>query len=268
MANYRQIHTQIWRDDWFFSLESKEKLLFMYLFANDSASLSGIYKLPLAIIAFETGLSPQFVERSLAKFEASEKVIYRDGIVWVVNMSKYHNYKSPKVDVRVSSDIEAIPEGAIKNSYLIKLGLIQYAEGMDTLPIVYRYHTLKEKENTNTNTNTNKSSKDDEIWNSYSGVFLELTGIKQNPTPLVVASLRRMVKQGVTVDDYSQAIKEMQEKGYTIATMKSPETWVLNNRKPKPKNNRVGGRGSRRVKPEMGDYVPDTSGVIVITEDD
>lgn len=31
MANYRQIHTQIWRDNWFLDLEADEKLLFIYL---------------------------------------------------------------------------------------------------------------------------------------------------------------------------------------------------------------------------------------------
>jgi hypothetical protein len=75
--------------------------------------------------------------------------------------------------------------------------------------------------------------------------------------------LQSFKTQGVTLDEYSKAIQEMQEKGYTIATMASPETWVLNNRKPKPKN----GNGYRRVKPDLGDYVPDKSSEIVITED-
>jgi hypothetical protein len=145
MANYRQIHTQIWRDDWFFGLDPREKLLFMYLFANDSASLSGIYKLPKPIIAFETGLTAPFVDKALDKFEQAGKVIYREGIVWVINLGKYHNYKNPKVDARITADIEAIPASAIKNTYLIKHGLMEYAEGMDTLSIAYRYTGRKDK---------------------------------------------------------------------------------------------------------------------------
>ena len=45
MANYRQIHTQIWRDNWFLDLEADEKLLLIYLFSNDNSNQAGIYEL-------------------------------------------------------------------------------------------------------------------------------------------------------------------------------------------------------------------------------
>lgn len=118
MANYRQIHTQIWKDSWFFELDAREKLLFMYLFSNDCTSLSGMYKLPKAIIAFETGLSAQFIDKALEKFAIAKKVFYADGVVWVVNMQKYHGYKSPKVASRVESDLQEIPDCAIKRAYM------------------------------------------------------------------------------------------------------------------------------------------------------
>ena len=50
MANYRQIHTQIWRDNWFLDLEPDEKLLFIYLFSNDSTNLAGLYEIHQRVI--------------------------------------------------------------------------------------------------------------------------------------------------------------------------------------------------------------------------
>ena len=67
MAGYRQIHTQIWKDEWFLDLEPQAKLLFIYLFGNENTSLSGIYKLPLKVILFETGLDKEYVVNTLKK---------------------------------------------------------------------------------------------------------------------------------------------------------------------------------------------------------
>ena len=69
MANYRQIHTQIWRDNWFLDLEADEKLLFIYLFSNDNSNLAGLYELHEKIIALETGLAKERIHEIIAKFE-------------------------------------------------------------------------------------------------------------------------------------------------------------------------------------------------------
>lgn len=117
MANYRQIHTQIWRDDWFSELTTDEKLLFIYLFSNDSSSLTGLYKISLRVIAFETGLSTEFVRDALIKFESGGRVVFRDNIIWIVHMWRYHSNASPKVKTRVESDLRLIPESPIKQAY-------------------------------------------------------------------------------------------------------------------------------------------------------
>ena len=122
----------------------------------------------------------------------------------------------------------------------------------------------EEQRNRSTDNLLKDSLKEDEnSWDKFAEVFKELTGLPAKSSKPVKAMLQSFKTQGVTLDEYSKAIQEMQEKGYTIATMASPETWVMNNRKPKPKN----GNGSRRVKPDLGDYVPDKSSEIVITED-
>ena len=118
MANYRQIHVRIWKDEWFLDLEPQEKLLFIYLFSNESASLAGIYKIPLKVICFETGLEQKYIIDTLSKFSKHGKAFYEDGIVMVSNMRRYHETKSPKVQSKIVEDISMIPDCPLKKRYL------------------------------------------------------------------------------------------------------------------------------------------------------
>lgn len=138
MANYRQIHVSIWKDEWFLDLDPTEKLLFIYLFSNEATSLAGIYKLALRVIAFETGLSPEYILQTMQKFAAAGKVYYKDGLVWVVKMRQYHETKSSKVQTRINSDIASLPDCDLKIAYLNRN--IPYRYPIDTEP------QLKEEE--------------------------------------------------------------------------------------------------------------------------
>ena len=138
MANYRQIHVSIWKDEWFLDLEPDEKLLFVYLFSNESTSLAGIYKLAFRVICFETGLSAEEVTATLDKFMQADKAYYEDGIVWIPNMRKYHETKSPKVRTRIVEDVLSLPDTQIKIRYLQQN--IPYGYPIDTSP------QLKEEE--------------------------------------------------------------------------------------------------------------------------
>jgi hypothetical protein len=136
MAEYRQIHTRIWKDGWFIDLTADEKLLFIYLFSNERASVAGIYELPLKIMVFESGLERKVVEAALAKFGKAGKVHYEAGVVWVVNLRKYNENKSPKVSARLSKDLAAIPDCPIKRRYLEYYNPIEAEEySMDTVSV-------------------------------------------------------------------------------------------------------------------------------------
>lgn len=119
MANYRQIHTQIWRDNWFLDLEPDEKLLFIYLFSNDNSNLAGLYELHEKIIALETGLAKSRIDEIIAKFEADKKALYKDGIVWIVNMQRYHSNAGEKVRRNIELIVEGIPDCYVKQQYCI-----------------------------------------------------------------------------------------------------------------------------------------------------
>ena len=137
MANYRQVHVSLWKDEWFLDLEPDEKLLFIYLFTNASTSLAGIYKLAFKVICFESGIDGDYVQSTLIKFKEQGKVYYEDGIVWVVNMRRYHETSSSKVQTRIKNDILEIPNCPLKIAYL---------EYHNTLSIPYPYPNLKEEE--------------------------------------------------------------------------------------------------------------------------
>jgi len=165
MANYRQVHVKIWKDSWFIELEPDEKLLFIYLITNDSASLAGIYELHKRIIVFESGLDKTSVDRILQRFEDDGKVYYRDGVIWVVNMRSYHETSSIKVQARIKADLDTIPYCELKIAYFKKYyPNIQYGYGIDTL-------SLKEEEE--------EENKEEEEATAAAPRFIDSIGAQQ-----------------------------------------------------------------------------------------
>lgn len=136
MSGYRQIHTRMWSSDrWFTELQPEFKLLFMYLFSNERASVSGLYELPLNVAAFETGLSREVIEAGFVVFSKADKVHYdtEKGVVYVRNMFKYQGSNSPKLLARIRSDIKTVPTCELKEKWLKENRvLIGYADGSDT----------------------------------------------------------------------------------------------------------------------------------------
>jgi DnaD/phage-associated family protein len=129
MSGYRQLHTKMWSDTWFTGLRTELKILFIYLFSNERASVCGLYELPVRTISFETGLDREVIKKGLEVFNNADKVKYdfEAGVVWVRNMLKYQGSTSPKVKARIQADIKAVPECDLKKRFL------------DTLSIPYRY---------------------------------------------------------------------------------------------------------------------------------
>lgn len=141
MAGYRQFHTQFWKDEWVMNLEPLKRYLFIYLFTNDLSSISGLYKIPLKVVANETDLDLEFIKETFAEFETAQKILYADGILWVVNMQKFHKNASPTTMTRVRKDVELIPDCLAKKAYLYHLETGEYST--DTVLIGYQYPALK-----------------------------------------------------------------------------------------------------------------------------
>jgi hypothetical protein len=161
MANYRQIHTQIWRDNWFLELRPDEKLLFIYLFSNDNSNLAGIYEIHESIIALETGLRLARIREILVKLEASNKVHYGNGVVWIVNMRKYHSNASEKIQKNIDAAIYDIQDCEIKKRYCIANGI--ELENTVSIPHTYPMDTLSHsKSKSKSKTEEEKESEEKE----------------------------------------------------------------------------------------------------------
>jgi DnaD/phage-associated family protein len=133
MSGFRQLHTRIWSDSWFTELKPEMKILFIYLFGNERASVCGLYELPIRTISFETGLDRDIVKKGLEVFNNADKVKYdfETSVIWVKNMRKYQATTSPKVQARIQADIKAVPECDLKKQFLDTLS-IPYGKGSGT----------------------------------------------------------------------------------------------------------------------------------------
>ena len=135
MANFRQIHTKIWKDPWFIDLSPDRKLLFIYLFSNEQANIMGLYQLPLKVICFETDLDRTAVEEGLAQFAADGRCYVEDNWVWIVNLFRHNanNPKSPKTQVHIRKTLGEVPDIPLKARLIRHYREIEgILEGYDT----------------------------------------------------------------------------------------------------------------------------------------
>lgn len=149
MAEYRAVHTKMWREDeWFQELDTDAKLLWIYLFSNPSAPVAGIYRLPIRTMASECGLARDRVAEILDGFQTAGKIDYQDGVLWVHKMREYQlpGTLSSKVLTRITKDLAEIPYGTVKNKYMA-----HYGYPIDTVSIPSLNNTILD-----TDTDTDK----------------------------------------------------------------------------------------------------------------
>lgn len=118
MADFRQIHTSIWDDDWFCKLPSDDKVVFIWFFSNRRAAVSGLYKFTTYICCRETGLSEKKVTKAIQRLVDDEKIYVEGEWVWVKNLRKYNYYKNSNADKRIESDLAQLPDNGLKKDYI------------------------------------------------------------------------------------------------------------------------------------------------------
>jgi hypothetical protein len=164
-AEFRSVQTRMWREDeWFQGLPTDARLLFVYLFTNPSASVSGIYRLPLPTIIFESGIPEPRTRELLAQFAAVKKVFYADGVVWVVRMreNQMPGKISPQLITHLNQEVAKIPYCQLKLAYLK-----HYGYPMDTvsIPVLETFSTpdpvsIPSPTDTDTDTDTRNMKRD------------------------------------------------------------------------------------------------------------
>lgn len=228
MAGYRQIHTQIWKDEWYIDLSPEEKLIFVYLFSNELASISGIYKIPARVIANETGVQYENVLTILEDFERAGKILYGDGVLWVKNMSKFHANASPRTQKKVEADVEKIPDCPVKEAYL------QYQEGIDTVSIPRSESESESKKQSESESESGSGSgsgsgsKPEKPKSAAAAADLPCSGLyrafleavhdpnpppKQTPYPEWEAIFAELAGEGVTAGDVREAVRWLRANG-------------------------------------------------------
>ena len=212
MANYRQVHVKMWKDNWFLELAPEEKLLYVYLFSNDLTSLSGIYQISQRVIAFETGLAQQCVVDTMKNFQSQGKIEYEDGYIWIKKLRKYHETSSPKVQTHIRNDLDSIPDIPLKTRYIAYYQPnIPYPYPMDTQSQEEEEEEeeLKEKkeENININGKNDKSNTPKvNIWK-----LLLSYGVDRNPR------VEQIVKQPFMTPEYLRShVKALDRKGHEM----------------------------------------------------
>lgn len=111
MAKNRIINTKFWTDGYVLDeLNPIDKLLFLYLITNPYTNICGVYELPLKMMAVETGIDRENIEKViLPRFEKDGKILYRNGWVAIKNFQKHQNQNSPKIQKGIEEAIKNAP---------------------------------------------------------------------------------------------------------------------------------------------------------------
>ena len=85
----RTISSQIWNDQYFELLTPAEKVVFIYLFSNESTNISGLYQIKLKSISTDTGITIQEANNILIKFSEDGKAFFDNGLLFMPRMAVY-----------------------------------------------------------------------------------------------------------------------------------------------------------------------------------
>ena len=135
MAKQRYINTKFWSDTWVREkLNALDRYLFLYLLTNEHTNISGIYELPISLLAFESGIDKEELEKTMFP-HLSPKVYYEKSWVIIINFPHHQDVDNPKIMAGIQAELEKVPpiiyEKAIgygypihRESHLIKLNII------------------------------------------------------------------------------------------------------------------------------------------------
>lgn len=127
----RIIETEMWNDNLFRKeiKDNDERIVFVYLLTSPQSKLCGIYHLPLDLIAYHTGLTQDFIVKTIEKFMKLNIVRYNFNTeeVAIANYLKYNvNRGGTPIEQAIERQL-----GLVKDRELIKW--------------VYDYYLEKEK---------------------------------------------------------------------------------------------------------------------------
>jgi hypothetical protein len=105
---YTPVHNRFWADGWVRELNALDRYLFLYLLTNGRAKLTGIYELPIDLMASESGIDSKDLRLSMLQ-RLEPKIYYREGWVIIINYDKHSVNKSRDYKLGVSRVFAEIP---------------------------------------------------------------------------------------------------------------------------------------------------------------
>lgn len=105
----RGIETAIWTHLDFCDLAPGDKLLFLYLVTSFRNNSTGMYRVTLRQIAFDTGLPESEVEPALRRLAPMDIEWFpSEQVVWVKHFLRHQNHNNAKFLVRVAEDLQSM----------------------------------------------------------------------------------------------------------------------------------------------------------------
>lgn len=95
----RIVHTRIWKDSYFRSLNHSEKLFFCWLITNEYVNQIWLYECPDDVISFETSIPAKEIVKIKSKFQNDGKMGFYKSYIYLANAQKYETYTGDKNEV-------------------------------------------------------------------------------------------------------------------------------------------------------------------------
>lgn len=132
MSTQRYISTSFWDDKWIRSLDPSERYLYMYLLTNTLTTISGIYRITLDRIAYDTGYDERTLAPMLDRFQKAGKASHFEGEYMILPSWPKHQRWEQKETIKkgIILDLKTIPE-RVRN-YAATIG---YLYPIHTVPI-------------------------------------------------------------------------------------------------------------------------------------
>jgi hypothetical protein len=88
----RSVNTGMWDDNWFASLNTDEKVIFLYLITNHKTNMLGIFEITIGLISFQTKVPIDDVKDILNKFITDGKIRILGNYIILINFNRHQKY--------------------------------------------------------------------------------------------------------------------------------------------------------------------------------
>jgi len=118
MSRREDVDNAVWSDTDFFRCTPEAKLLYLWSFTNPRCGMAGIYKVPLEVVALETGLAER-TDTAMDELVAADFLAYEDEVLFVRSRVKHLRTRTPNVATSIGNDVQAInPAHSLRRRFL------------------------------------------------------------------------------------------------------------------------------------------------------